>query len=204
MKTGYYDVLYTQCMIPRPDRGLLALTQEVTALVKAHQEVAQERARLDAILQALPVGIWITDPSGRIIQKNRKGDEIWAGDTPLSEDITAYLEYSAFKPGSNEPLTIEERPMVRALMKGETTSNLEFDIQRLDGTRGTILAGAAPVRLARRVDRVGLSGAGYQRSQTIPACLTGERSPFHALADHIPSLAWIADAGKNLVQPALE
>jgi PAS domain S-box-containing protein len=104
-----------------------------------------ERAYLAAMLENLPVGVWIADREGRLISKNRQADLIWAGEAPLLDNLADYPRYTAWYPGSQKTLLPEEYPMVRALQEGRMVEPLELEIRRFDGTHGTILVSAAPV-----------------------------------------------------------
>jgi PAS domain S-box-containing protein len=104
-----------------------------------------ERAYLAAMLNNLPVGVWIADREGRLISKNRQADLIWAGEAPLLDSLADYPRYTAWYPGSQKTLLTEEYPMLRALQEGRMVEPVELEIRRFDGTHGAVLVSAAPV-----------------------------------------------------------
>lgn len=119
--------------------------REITRLLELDQ------ARLAAVLQNLPVGIWIADQQGRLIGSNEQADRIWAGETPLLNSTAEYEKFRAWHPESGKPLQVEEYPVAVALRTGQPVEPVELEIQRFDGLKGTVLASAAPIK-----DRQGL------------------------------------------------
>lgn len=115
------------------------------------ESVEVERARLEAVLRNLPVGVWIAGPDGGLIGKNEQADRIWMGDAPLLESMADYPQYTAWYAGSGKRLSPDEYPVARALLTGQPVEPVELRIRRFDGTEGTVLVSAAPIR-----DRQGL------------------------------------------------
>jgi PAS domain S-box-containing protein len=133
--------------------GISVYWQDITErkhAEEAQQEIARrlelDRARLAAVLENLPVGIWITDQQGKIIEKNEQADRIWAGDAPLSDSIEKYQEYKAWFAGSGKLLQPGDYPVSQALQKGQPVEPVELNIQRFDGTQGTVLVSAVPIK----------------------------------------------------------
>lgn len=148
---------------------LMTMAVDITERKKAEEALAEserrqreitrllelDQARLAAILQHLPVGVWIADQHGRLIGNNEQADRIWAGETPLLNSTAEYDRFRAWHPESGELLQPEEHPVAMALHTGQPVPPMELQIQRFDGSRGTVLASAAPIH-----DRQGqLSGA---------------------------------------------
>ena len=128
------------------------ITPQVQLAERVESALAQadnERRRLKAIIDAMAVGVVIADSSGRLVMMSQEADRIWRGLTPLAESIEEYAVYKAWWPATGEPLAPEEWALARALQTGETCLGEEVTIQRFDGTRGTILNSAAPVRDVR-------------------------------------------------------
>ena len=130
-----------------------AVFDDVTERKRAEEERERllkdadaERARLQAILDALPVGVTIADASGRILVNNDALRKIWCGKAPLSEVIEEYTDYQGWWTDTGKPVRPEEWGLSRAVTKGETSVGEVIDIQRFDGSSGTMLNSAAPVR----------------------------------------------------------
>ncbi|HZB49942.1 MAG TPA: GAF domain-containing protein, partial [Mycobacteriales bacterium] len=121
-----------------------ALSLERTRLYEAAQA---ERERLRAVLSQLPVGVIIGEaPSGRLVLGNEEVERIWRHPFLRSASVGEYSGYRGFRPGAENVLGAEDWPLARALLHGEVVSDEEIDIQRGDGSRGTILVNAAPIR----------------------------------------------------------
>ena len=116
---------------------------------RRHREITRllelDQARLAAILQHLPVGVWIADQHGRLIGSNEQADRIWAGETPLVNSMEEYGRFKAWHSESGKRLQPEEHPVAVALRTGLPVAPVELQIQRFDGSKGTVLASAAPI-----------------------------------------------------------
>jgi PAS domain S-box-containing protein len=112
---------------------------------KLLSEVDVQRARLQAILDSLPVGVWITNQAGKMLVINDTAKEIWGGSTPYAEDVTGYGVYKAWWSDTGERIRADDMPLARAI-RGETVKGRTIDFERSSGTRGTQFLSAAPVR----------------------------------------------------------
>jgi len=95
------------------------------------------------ILECLPLGMWVADRQGRIVQANPAGRALWDGDpaNPVSEtDTRLRLQ------GSDQVLGREEWALFRAVRNGESVLDQVVDLERSDGTRRTVSATAVPLR----------------------------------------------------------
>ncbi|MGC4116798.1 MAG: PAS domain S-box protein [Myxococcales bacterium] len=110
---------------------------------RVEAELALEKARLDVILKSLPVGVFIADASGRVLEVNERCRAIWAMRGPIEQN---YGQYVGYRPGTRERYRAEDWALARALYKGETIVSEVIDIVRFDGTPGTVLNHAAPFR----------------------------------------------------------
>jgi PAS domain S-box-containing protein len=126
--------------------GVLAHGIDVTETVRARRQIedaaAETRlslARLEAVLEALPIGVFITDAAGQVRATNAAAQQIWGGRTPLARP-EEYAQYRAWHAGTGEPIGPEEWPLAVALRTGEPCLNRELEIEAFDGTRRTILA----------------------------------------------------------------
>jgi len=113
--------------------------------VKRSERLAnEERSRLRTIIDTLPVGILIIDGSGRQIESNALRSKIWGGTPRPSTSIDDVCQVRAWYSDSGEP--VEECPIAKAIRYGEVTLGMAIDIERMDGTHGTILNSAAPIK----------------------------------------------------------
>ena len=145
--TTYWDVVVTPIILPDHQvSSILTAYSEVSEYVIARQAVEEERAGLRTILDTLPVGVFIVDVAGGIISANDACRRVWGGPIPAVHHVREYHLFKGWHPGSHLPLQPEEWAAARALTTGITTLDEEIDIERFDGTRGTILNSATPLR----------------------------------------------------------
>ncbi len=122
-----------------------SLKQAQEALESARQEAVNEKNRLEAVMEALPVGMVITDAQGGTHYANRMYDEIWGGTRPRTDQIGDYAAYKAWWADSKQPVRPEEWASAQAVQQGRTVIGQLMEIQRFDGERRLILNSAAPV-----------------------------------------------------------
>lgn len=101
---------------------------------------------LAALVEQLPVGIAIAEaPSGRLLLGNPAMERIWGHPVLPAADVDAYVQYrGAHLDG--RPLAPREWPLARAVQRGEAVQNERIRFQRADGSWGTMLVSAAPLR----------------------------------------------------------
>jgi serine phosphatase RsbU (regulator of sigma subunit)/anti-sigma regulatory factor (Ser/Thr protein kinase)/PAS domain-containing protein len=120
-----------------------ALSLERTRL---YETAHTERERLRAVLARLPVGVIIAAaPSGRLVLGNDEVEHIWRQPSLRSAGAGGDDGYHGFHP-DGRPYRPEEWPLARALRSGEVVGDEEIDIERGDGSRGTVVVNSAPIR----------------------------------------------------------
>ncbi|HET9466540.1 MAG TPA: PAS domain-containing protein [Gemmatimonadales bacterium] len=99
---------------------------------------------LAAVLDALPVGVWIMDREGRITHGNPAGRRIWGGARYVGPE--QFGDYKGWWTDTGKRIEPNEWAAARAVQKGETSLDEVIDIECFDGSRKTILNSALPVR----------------------------------------------------------
>ena len=80
---------------------LIEKNRAEAALAREHAATDRERRRLRAVLELLPVGVFISDAQGKILEANPEAKAIWGGTAPLTERPEDYAaHYRAWRPGS--------------------------------------------------------------------------------------------------------
>lgn len=116
------------------------------ALAEARILALQEKNRLQAIMEALPIGVAIVDAQGGALQSNRVYDSMWGDPRPLPKGIDDYSLYKAWWPETGKPVQPEEWASAIAIRKGETVTGQVIIIQGFDGNHRFIINSAAPFR----------------------------------------------------------
>lgn len=127
-----------------PSASFVAVAHEDITNEKEGQIALQEAERLlRSVLEALPVGVWIMDATGRIVHGNAAGLRIWGGARYVGP--ADFGEYKGWWHDSGQPIAAEDWAAARAIRNGETSLGEEIDIECFDGTRKTILNSAIPL-----------------------------------------------------------
>lgn len=125
------------------DEAMAETAASMHARVREH--LGFERAQLRRVLQLLPVGVFIVDANGSMIETNVAAREIW-GETPDVSSPRQYGAYEAYWPHSGRRLEADEWALARVLRRGDAVPPEELIIVRNDGSRRTALISAAPLR----------------------------------------------------------
>jgi PAS domain S-box-containing protein len=150
------DVLFSATAMRGADgtfAGGIGMFMDLTARKRGEREMAAaldaadtERRRLNTVLEALPVGVWIAEPSGRLTHVNRAAGDIWGGVPPMAQSVEDYAQYSMRSADGATVRPLEETTLARALRTGESTGTQLVTIARFDGEQGHVLSSAAPIR----------------------------------------------------------
>ncbi len=165
-----------------------------TVRIRGARPAARSDLQLQAVLDILPVGVFIADARGRLLHVNRAARAIWADVTPLSPGPETYdSDYPAWWPDGT-PVQSREWGMARALSTGEVVAAEEMRIEGPGEEPRWILNYALPIRdeAGRVVGGVALNVDITERRRA-QETLTERETQFRTLANSIPQLAWMAD-----------
>lgn len=119
--------------------------KEVQENERIRENLRKQKRLLENILETLPVGVWITDETGKITHGNAAGQKIWGGAKYIAPD--EFHEYAGWYYNSGRPIAPEEWAVSRAISRGETTINEILKIRCFDGiTQKIIFNSAVPIR----------------------------------------------------------
>ncbi|MEN6307609.1 MAG: PAS domain S-box protein [Anaerohalosphaeraceae bacterium] len=116
------------------------------ALEAAAVATLNEKNRLEAIMEILPVGVSILDASGGVVKTNSTFDAIWGSLRPAVRNIEEYAAYKAWWCDTGKPVKPEEWASAIAVQKGQAVIGQELVIERFDGTRAFVLNSGVPIR----------------------------------------------------------
>jgi PAS domain S-box-containing protein len=141
MKIGAADYLIkTQINAPLLERSIRY------AIERKHAEKAlQENEQLlRTVLETLPVGVLITDKSGKIKSSNPAARRIWGGKKHV--DMNRFGEYKGWWSETGKKIEATEWALARAILKGEISIGELIDIEAFDGSHRTIINSAIPIK----------------------------------------------------------
>lgn len=121
--------------------GVLTVWHVVRGVINKlrHQELLMTN-----VLNALPVGVWITDKTGNIVTGNPMAQEIWGGAELVG--INQYAEYKGWWHDTGKLIAPEEWSLARAIQHGEISLKEIVDIACFDGSRKTIVNSGLPLK----------------------------------------------------------
>ncbi|MBD0271051.1 MAG: PAS domain-containing protein, partial [Acetobacteraceae bacterium] len=125
---------------------LVATSRDVSLRKAAEAGLRESEATLNAVLDALPVGVVLADVEGRIVRDNAASRELW-GIPPGTSGWEVHGERVGWWPGTGERIRAQDWGMARALLKGEVVRDELVECARFGtGERRFFLNNAAPVR----------------------------------------------------------
>ncbi len=141
---------------PFSARELVARVGAALAIARVRQEALHREQRyaaeleakqrlLDAVLQQMPAGVIIAEPSGRLTFFNHQQEELVRGPMYSARRVEEYNRFEGFH-ADGHLLQSEEWPLARALRHGEVVVEEELVLARLDGERARVRVSASPVR----------------------------------------------------------
>ena len=124
-------------------KSLSGIVQDITEKKAAENELRRRENLLTRIYEILPVGLWITDKTGRLIRSNRMIKQIWGEDLRVSQD-----EFEVFRGRrlpSRELIKPDDWASVHTIKEGVTIKDELIEIDAYDGKTKTILNYSTPI-----------------------------------------------------------
>ncbi len=123
------------------------LRRENEALRAQLASVETERQRLEVLVRTSPVGVLVIDARTRtVVSVNREAERIFGVPPRPGSSLERYQAVAAYRRPDGRQYSIEERPLSRALDRGQTVRAEEILLDRPGGGKITILASATPIR----------------------------------------------------------
>ena len=191
----------------------LALFSDVTARKAAEREreqllaaTAEQQRTLTAILDNLPVGVFVSDAkTGAPLVVNKMGVEILGRGIDPKQSADEYAEvYQVFRPGEQVLARPDDLPLSQALRGISSTADL--DVERPDGSRINITKSGVPIynehgelvsALALFSDVTQRKAAEREREQLLVATAAQGRT-LTAILDNLPVGVYVADSQTGL------
>lgn len=162
---------------------------------EAARLVSTEQSRLNALLEAVPVGISFADAAGKIVLGNAENRRMW-GDYPQPENVDEYRGWKGWWADQSERdgrrIEPHEWGLARALRGDEVLNDIiEIEPFGMPGTRRTILLRASPVR-DEAGDIVGGVVAQMDISERVRSetALRESEAKFRTITDAMPQMVW--------------
>jgi PAS domain S-box-containing protein len=113
---------------------------------KAEEALRRSEARLQAVFDAVPIGIVIADaPDGRVVMSNPRAEDILRTTVAHPTVIDDYCRDSISNTPGSTPDQLQENPLADAIMDGRSIGPREYLRYHDDGTTAWISLTLAPV-----------------------------------------------------------
>jgi PAS domain S-box-containing protein len=99
-----------------------------------------------AVLDALPIGVYACDVDGQIIRVNRRAIELWGRAPRLLDSTQRFCGCFRVESLQGDFIPPGETPMARAVLTGESFEDVEAVVQNPDGKRWVACVNVAPLR----------------------------------------------------------
>ena len=122
------------------------LRRENEALRAQLARAETEKKRLEVLVMTSPVGVLVVDAGTRTVEfVNQEAERIMGVPPRPGSKLERYQEVAAYHRPDGRKYAIEERPLSRALDRGETVRSEEILLDRPDGGKVTTLVSATPI-----------------------------------------------------------
>ncbi len=122
--------------------GAVTIWHDITQIEAAEEALRNSERRMRAVLDYLPVGVWLSDSKGSIVFANPAGKHIWAGAEYV--EVNKLETYKGWWVNSGKALSSEDWAIARAIRNGETSLNEIIEIECFDGSHKIIRNSAVP------------------------------------------------------------
>ncbi|HMA13866.1 MAG: PAS domain S-box protein [Bacteroidota bacterium] len=100
----------------------------------------------DGFLDLLPVGVYLCDREGRVVEYNRTAAELWGQAPRRGDPEVRYCGSYRMRSLAGEIIAHGDCPMAEALERGESRRDEMIVIERYDGSRITALVNIEPIK----------------------------------------------------------
>jgi PAS domain S-box-containing protein len=138
------DLLKLKVALYSAFRQKTYLMQEREKRIKETEELLKAGRNLSAVLETVPVGVFIADADGRVCQVNEEILKIWGFTGDAGRE--SYGKFLGWWDHDGKLIKEPNGPMARALTSGESSHNEVTRITCLDGTSKSALASASPLK----------------------------------------------------------
>ena len=123
--------------------ALLSIAVDITQRKEAEQALRYSENLFRRVFELLPVGLWIADRNGKLMQGNPAGVRIWGAEPHVPQE-----EYGVFKARrlpSGEEIAPEDWALAHTINEGRTVVDELLEIDGFDGAKRVIVNYTAPV-----------------------------------------------------------
>jgi PAS domain S-box-containing protein len=177
------------------------LEETVRAMERARAEAESERRRLEAVMEALPVGMAITDAQGARVKVNAAFERVWGGSASAAHSLDEQAAEHAWWADTGKRITPEEWASAVVLKEGAPVVGQLMEIERFDGSHGFVLNSAAPVKgPAGDIEGVAVAIEDITELRNAEKAVLRAKQEWERTFDAIPDLVAILDDHHRIVR----
>jgi PAS domain S-box-containing protein len=124
--------------------GAVLVWHDMTEREQLLAQLAEEQARLAAIIDNAPEGIVVVDAKARVVLANPAAARLYNRAIPASREFDGFAEVQICYPGGR-PYAAGDVPLTRSALHGETLNNVDLIIAWPGGRRRDLLVNTAPI-----------------------------------------------------------
>jgi two-component sensor histidine kinase/PAS domain-containing protein len=123
------------------------LSSPLTLIPPVQTPLLESFFELDqAVLDALPIGVYACDADGHILRVNRRAVELWGRAPRLRDPAQRFCGSFRVESLEGDFIPPDRTPMARAVLAGESFDGAEAVVQNSDGKRWVARVNVAPLR----------------------------------------------------------
>ena len=111
----------------------IAEVEDITEHKHAEEAMRRSESMFKKVFEILPVGLWIADKHGQLIQGNPAGVKIWGKDQKVGQD--GYGIFKARRLPSGEDIAPDDWALAHSIHKGVTIVDELLEIDAFDGKK---------------------------------------------------------------------
>ncbi len=120
-----------------------ATFEDITERKRAEEALRKSENLFKKVFEILPIGLWIADKNGKLMQGNPAGVAIWGAEPNVDQE--RYRVFKARRLPSGEEIAPDDWALAHTVNKGETIVDELLEIDAFDGKKRIILNYTAPV-----------------------------------------------------------
>ncbi|SMP59036.1 PAS domain S-box-containing protein [Desulfonatronum zhilinae] len=133
-------------LLTMPDTGeklLVGVIRDITEIKQTETALQKSQSLFKKVFELLPIGLWIADKNGKLMQGNPAGVSIWGMEPKV--DHSEYGVFKARRLPSGQEIAPEDWALAHSVNKKVTIIDELLEIDAFDGKKKIILNYTAPV-----------------------------------------------------------
>ncbi|WP_161635995.1 hybrid sensor histidine kinase/response regulator [Desulfonatronovibrio hydrogenovorans] len=122
---------------------LVGTHTDITDQMRIEEALRKSESLFRKVFEILPVGLWIADKNGKLVQGNPAGTKIWGASPKVGPD--QYVIFKAVKLPSGEEVTPENWALAHTVKHRKTITDELLEIEAFDNEKRVILNSTVPV-----------------------------------------------------------